>query len=70
MAYTVYIEAVSGRDNDKGFDKLADAEMAFDDAVNDSHSAYVELIDNSGDEPKVLANWHAGEKATRFRHVG
>jgi hypothetical protein len=54
--YTVYREYVSGRDGDKGFNSLQDAQIDFETAASDSDVARVELIDNSGDEPKVLAS--------------
>ena len=52
--YTIHREYVSGRDGDKGFDNLADAERDFDDACADEKVARAELIDNSGEEPVVL----------------
>jgi len=54
MKYTVFREYVSGRDGDSGFDDLSAAEQDFDEATRAANVASVELIDNTGDEPKVI----------------
>lgn len=52
--YTVYRQYISGRDGDKGFDNLVDAKRDFNDACKDDNVMCVELIDNIGNEPKIL----------------
>lgn len=54
--YTVSTIYVSGRDGEDAFDTLAQAQADFSDTSNDRTKVSVELWDNSGDEPALIAS--------------
>lgn len=53
--FTVLTLYVGGGDGDAGYDTLEEAERDFEDTANDRTKVSVELWDNTGDEPRLIA---------------